>query len=109
MNSSTVRLTLTALPNTTAHSAAINGRPSGRPACSQRQAAFRPEPARLGGTERWSAFTPRSSCQMPLCVGGAELVLLGEQGARGTVHFHRDPVERAGRRVMRKTDPHNVL
>jgi hypothetical protein len=61
------------------------------------------------GTDRLSAFAWRSLCQMPLCVVGVELGLLREQGAGGTVHLHRDLVERAGRRVMRKADPRNVL
>jgi hypothetical protein len=34
-----------------------------------------------GGTARLSVFARRSPCQTPLCVDGAELVLLGEQGA----------------------------
>jgi hypothetical protein len=60
-------------------------------------------------TDRLSAFAWRSLCQMPLCVGGVELGLLREQGGGGTVHLHRDLVERAGRRVMRKADPRNLL
>src|SRR5262245_56852216 len=45
-----------------------------------------------------SAFAWRSLCQMSLCLVGAELGLLREKGAGGTVHLHRDLVERAGRR-----------
>src|SRR6266478_2988655 len=63
----------------------------------------------MGGTDRVSAFAWRSLCQMPLCVVCVGLGLLHEQGAGGTVHLHRDLVERAGRRVMRKADPRNVL
>jgi hypothetical protein len=59
--------------------------------------------------DRQVAFAWRSPGQMPLCVVGVELGLLREQGAGGTVHLHRDLVERAGRRVMRKANPHNVL
>ena len=61
------------------------------------------------GTDRVSAFAWRSLCQMPLCPVGVGLGLLREQGAGGTVHLHRDLVERAGRRVMRKADSRNVL
>jgi len=56
-----------------------------------------------------SALAWRSLCQMPFCAVGVELGLLREQGAGGAVHLHRDLVERAGRRVMRKADPRNVL
>ena len=63
----------------------------------------------MSGSKGVSALAWRSLCQMPLCVGGVELGLLGEQGAGGSVHLHRDLVERAGRRVMRKADPCNVL
>jgi hypothetical protein len=37
------------------------------------------------------------------------LVFFVKKGVGGTVHLHRDLVERAGRRVMRKADPRNVL
>jgi hypothetical protein len=60
-------------------------------------------------TDRLSAFDWRSLCQMSPCLVGDELGLLREKGAGGTVQLHRDPVERAGRRVMRKADSRNVL
>ena len=63
----------------------------------------------MSGPKGVSAFAWRSLCQMSLCLVGVELGLLREKGASGTVHLHRYLVERAGRRVMRKADPRNVL
>jgi hypothetical protein len=68
-------------------------------------------PARVPerGGRTVSALAWRSLCHMPLCDVGVELGLLREQSVGGTVHLHRDLVERTGQRVMRKANPHNVL